>query len=131
MNYDTIILEMLSRIQALEQQVEQLMSQAGTAPASTSTEKVSTQDIQNYIEQLKQEAAEGGKAFLQIKANDIHKALRLKSRFPMVCNAMRHCMQSGDVIVHETPSGMSSTLEIRYYFSNTNGAEKEGADRND
>lgn len=116
MNYDTIILEMLARIQALEQQVEQLMVQSDADLTSISDGKVRTREIQNYIEQLKEESRESGKEFLQIKANDIHKALRLKSRFPMVCNAMRKCMREGDIIVHETPSGYSSTLEIKYYL---------------
>ncbi len=114
MNYETIILEMLSRIQSLEQQVEILTEQIDSVSPSMANRKVTTLDIQNYIEQLKRDAIENGETYLQIKANEIHRALHLKSRFPMVCNAMRKCMQVGDEVIHETPSGYSSTLEIKY-----------------
>lgn len=114
MNYETIILEMLSRIQALEEKVQMLSEAVEPSPA----EKVTTFDIQQYIERRKRESADRGERYLVLKANEIHKALGLKSRFPMVCNAMRKCMNAGDEVIHETPSGYSSTLEIRYYINN-------------
>lgn len=32
----------------------------------------------------------------------------------MVCNAMEQCMSDEDEIIHDTPSGKSSSREIRY-----------------
>ena len=40
----------------------------------------------------------------------------LKNAMPMVCNAMRQCMGENDIILHETPSGYSSSLEIKYFL---------------
>ena len=59
---------------------------------------------------------ESNEKFLVLKANDIHKNLPLKNRTPLVCNAMRQCMKANDEVVHETPSGYLSTLEIKYYL---------------
>ena len=122
MNYDTIIVEMLSRIQALEEEVETLkqnyrMAEEKSAPFH----KVTTADIRNYIEELKSSAREKGEDILVLKANDIHKSLKLKSRLPMVCNAMRQCMAHDDLILHETASGYSSTLKIGYKLSDNWG----------
>lgn len=117
MNYDTVIVELLSRIQALERRVDELEGcQNGDfrVEATSQEEKVSTADIRAHIERCKLAAAKRGEPSITLKAGDIHRELKLKSRFPMVCNAMRQCMEEGDQVVFETPSGYSSTLEIRY-----------------
>ena len=75
-----------------------------------------TKDIRDYIEAQKNEAKSDGKEFVVLKAGDLHRILRLRNSIPMVCNAMRQCMAEGDVVLHETPSGYSSTLEIKYYI---------------
>ena len=64
--------------------------------------------------ELKQSALENGLSQIELKANDIHKTLGLKSRMPAVCNAMKQCMNPGDVVLHETLSGFSSTYEVQY-----------------
>lgn len=117
MNYDTVIVELLSRIQALERRLDELEGRQGGdfgADAASQEGKVSTADIRAHIERRKLAAAERGEPSITLKAGDIHRELKLKSRFPMVCNAMRQCMEEGDQVVFETPSGYSSTLEIRY-----------------
>jgi len=118
MNYDTIIIEMLSRIQKLEDEVKQLKGSMPTDASQNSSavsfSKVSTADIRNYIEELKYAASDHGDRFLILKANDIHKAMKLRSRLPMVCNAMRQAMSGEDEILHETASGYSSTFEVKY-----------------
>lgn len=125
MNYDTIIVEMLSRIQALENQVKELEKLIDHSAAHLTghdtnaeiqTRRVTTAIIRDHIEQMKQNAAQAGEGSLTIRASDIHKAMQLKSRFPMVCNAMRQCMSDYDEVVHDTPSGYSSTLEITYHL---------------
>ena len=59
-------------------------------------------------------AKDAGKTFIILKSGDIHKELNLKSRMPQVCNAMRQSMNEGDIVLHTTPSGNSSTIEIQY-----------------
>lgn len=120
MNYDAIILELLTRIKNLELQVKLLydmkdQSLEQEAPIDR-VKKIGTKDIRNYIEDMKKRKLESNEAFLILKANDIHRTLNLKNRMPLVCNAMKQCMNSGDEILHETPSGYSSTLEIKYYL---------------
>ena len=113
MNYDKIIIAMMSRIQSLEEEVKDLKKKVNTQQEE---KKVTTADIRAYIEVQKTRAAEAGKASLELRASEIHKGMHLKMRFPMVCNAMRQCMNENDEIIHETESGYSSSLEIRYFI---------------
>lgn len=115
MNYDKIIIEMMSRIQKLEEEVDDLKKQVNTQQGEEK-EKVTTADIRAYIEVQKSRAAEAGESSLELRASEIHKGMHLKMRFPMVCNAMRQCMSENDEIIHETASGYSSSLEIRYFI---------------
>ena len=121
MNYDKVIVELLARIQDLEDQVKLLMSKEDLFEGQTLQErkgrevvKLKTQDIRDYIEELKSNAKKEGENILILKAGNIHREKHLKCAMPMVCNAMRQCMQEGDKVLHETPSGYSSTLEIQY-----------------
>ena len=115
MNYDAIILEMLSRIQVLEKQVRGLMEaqeqREDQQKSKNYSKQIGTVEVCAYIHDLKKSAYENGEKVLILKANDIHRKLNLKNRMPIVCNAMRKCMNPGDEIVYETPSGYSSTLE--------------------
>ena len=114
MNYEKIILELLGRIQVLEEQIAMLMN-AKTQALEEETNKISTDDIRQYILELKKAAKDAGKSFIVLKSGDIHKELKLKSAMPQVCNAMRQSMNEGDIVLHTTPSGNSSTIEIQYY----------------
>ena len=114
MNYEKIILELLGRIQVLEEQIAMLMN-AKTQALEEETNKISTDDIRQYILELKKAAKDAGKSFIVLKSGDIHKDLKLKSAMPQVCNAMRQSMNEGDIVLHTTPSGNSSTIEIQYY----------------
>lgn len=111
MNYDKIIVEMLSRIQELEEKVEILSANQNSKP---DVPKVTTPEIKVFIEKRIEDAFANGENEITIKAIDIHKAMGLKSRYPMVCNAMRQCMKENDMVVFEPESGFSSTLEIKY-----------------
>ena len=111
MDYDKIIIEMLNRICVLEEQVQKL-----SETKQENEQKITTADIRQYILDLQSEARDSGEQSLELVANDIHKALKLKSRMKMVCNAMRQVMQTEDVILHQTPSGDSSTLKIKYFL---------------
>lgn len=120
MNYDTVLLELLTRVQALEKEVA-LLRQAIDGEAGDALPeggpRITTADIRAYIEGQKAQARAEGLTKLTLKANQIHKALQLKSRVPMVCNAMRQCMGEGDAVLHDTASGYSSTLEIQYQLA--------------
>ena len=113
MEYEKIILELLSRIQKLEEQVAILMDQQRTEKESAE-EKMTTNDIRNYIQEQKRIAKAAGKSILVLKSGDIHNDLGLKQRHPQVCNAMRHCMNSEDVILYQPPKGNGTTLQIQY-----------------
>ena len=113
MNYEKIIIELLGRIQVLEDQVAMLM-QENNQMSEQEPHKITTDDIRQYILELKEAAKDAGNTFIVLKSGDIHKELNLKSRLPQVCNAMRQAMNEGDIILHTTPSGNSSTIEIQY-----------------
>ena len=108
MDYEKIILELLGRIQVLEEKVAILTEKEEEQPS------VTTNDICKYIKELKALAKKEGKRSLILISRDIHRQLKLKSRFPMVCNAMRQCMEENDSIIFQPPKGNSSTLEIEY-----------------
>ena len=114
MNYEKIIIELLGRIQVLEEQVAELMKEK-TQSDDIGSNKITTEDIRQYITNLKKSAKSSGKASIVLRSGDIHKELNLKSALPKVCNAMRQSMAEGDVVIHTTPSGNSSTIEIKYY----------------
>ena len=121
MNYEKVIVELLSRIQILEEKVDLVMSnQAQVIMVKAHIEiianvvKVKTKDIREYIEAQKEEARSRGEEFIVLRASNIHRINKLKNSMPMVCNAMRQCMGDNDIVLHETPSGYSSSLEIRY-----------------
>ena len=123
MNYEKIIVELLTRIQALEEKVDILMNDKSTGNAPVTHEesvnnvvKVKTKDIRDYIEAQKTEAKNRGEDFIVLRASDLHRINRLKNGMPIVCNAMRQCMRENDEILHQTPSGYSSSLEIKYYL---------------
>lgn len=109
MDYEKIILELLGRIQVLEEKVDALTNDKKEEKLITTTA-----DICAYIKQLKEIATLQGKTKLVLISRDIHRDLNLKSRFPMVCNAMRQCMNENDRILFQPPKGNSSTLEIEY-----------------
>ena len=123
MNYEKVIVELLSRIQTLEEKVDLLMnnqSKENTVKPHdeivANVVKVKTKDIRDYIEAQKEEAKNKGENFIVLRASDLHRINKLKNGMPMVCNAMRQCMGENDIVLHETPSGYSSSLEIKYFL---------------
>ena len=120
MNYDSIIIELLSRVQKLELELSELKDNLGINDCNpepetfTEEKRFSTKDIKEFVEGLKETAKANGEKTLTLISGDIHKLLKLRHCMPMVCNAMRQCMNEDDEVLHETPSGQSSTLEIKY-----------------
>ena len=113
MNYEKIIVELLARIQVLEEQMAEIMQERNQGMGKD-TNKITTDDIRQYILELKLSAKNSGKNHIILKSGEIHKALKLKNAMPQVCNAMRQAMREIDVVLHTTPSGNSSTIEIKY-----------------
>lgn len=128
MNYDVIIVELLTQIQVLEKRINRMEKRliqegvfdedvyASNIKVETAlTPKMTTNAIEQYISKKISDARKKGEESIIIIAREIHNELGLKKSYPMVCNAMRKCMTQRDVVVHTTESGYSSTLEIKYY----------------
>lgn len=113
MNYEKIIVELLGRIQVLEEQMETLLN-AQNNIAAKENNKISTADIRQYIAELKETARASGHQSIILRSGDIHNDLNLKNAMPQVCNAMRQSMNDGDIVLYSTPSGNSSTIRIEY-----------------
>lgn len=113
MEYEKIIIELLGRIQKLEEQVAILMGQQMLNKGKVE-EKMTTDDIRDYIQEQKRIAKMAGKSELVLRSGDVHNDLGLKQRHPQVCNAMRYCMNSGDIILYQPPKGNGTTLRIQY-----------------
>ena len=113
MQYESVILELMERVQKLERQVAQLQGQAEELPEPAG-ERITTGEIRDYILARKRRAKEEGAEELILRSGELHRELGLHSRMPMVCNAMRQCMGPEDQVLAETPSGYSSTLRVRY-----------------
>ena len=81
---------------------------------SETTQQLRTVDIVRYIHQrLAQHQAEGETSCTLI-SGEIHKSMGLNNKMPSVCNAMYQAMGPKDVVLHTTPSGKSSTIQICY-----------------
>ena len=113
MNYEKIIVELLGRIQTLEEQVEILMNQRNEE-TKNEVNIVTMNDIREYILEQKRIAKEKGEKVLELRSGDVHNDLSLKQRLPMVCNAMRQCMNPGDIILYQPPKGNGTTLRIEF-----------------
>ena len=121
MDYDRVILELFDRIKILEEKVNKLTNENDASIRvnhyEREPEKVNyTQLAKNYIENLKNEARDKGEEFVILVASDIQKAIGLKNRPVIICNAMQQCMNENDEILHDTPSGYSTTKKIKYYL---------------
>ena len=113
MNYEKIIIELMGRIQVLEEKVEYMMNnQSNSKPKEI--KRVTTDDIRRYIADMKVSARASGEKVLVLRSGDLHKELGLKNAMPTVCNAMYQSMKDSDAILYTTPSGFSSTIEIEY-----------------
>ena len=107
MEYQSIILELIDRVQKLEEEVKELKSRV----EDSSQKKFTTEDIKNYIIER---ISDGEDDSVTVISGEVHKALPIKNSMPMVCNAMYAIMTEGDEILERSPSGYSSTLKIKY-----------------
>ena len=112
MNYERIILELMERIQVLEEKVAALEAVQAASPAPKKENL--TESARNYIRQEKQRAREAGQRELVLVCNDIQKALGVINRAPAICTAMYDCMELGDTVVFAPQSGKSTAVKIKY-----------------
>ena len=66
MNYEKIIIELLGRIQVLEEQVAELMKDKAQSN-DTASSKITTDDIRQYIANLKKISKSDGKRLHRFK----------------------------------------------------------------
>lgn len=85
--------------------------------AAQAKQKVGTAEIVRYILRTLAQHQAKGETSCTLISGEIHKSLGLKNKMPSVCNAMYQAMDSGDVVVHTTPSGKSSTIQICYQLT--------------
>ena len=71
-------------------------------------------DLRAFMDKLLQEARLREEHYIDLVSGDIHRQLGMKNRMPQVCRIMYEKMKSGDKVLHTTPSGLSSTIKIRY-----------------
>ena len=121
MNYERIILELLERIQILEEKVAVLESGAPKTSAnsaeSESGEKLSlTARAKAYILAEKEKARQEGRTEIVLLCNDIQKQIGVSNRSPAVCSAMYECMGKDDVVLYAPSSGKSTAVKIKYYL---------------
>lgn len=73
-----------------------------------------TQDARDYIQRFFDMERSLGKKSVVLVSGDSEKDMGWSKRLPIVCQAMYSMMKSDDVVLHTTPSGKSSTIEIEY-----------------
>ena len=129
MDYDKIILELLDRIKTLEEKVANLENGNNvqvTKPVVDNDKSVSLVDrAKIYIQGCKRMSFESGYDNLILRSGDVQKDLGVSNRVPSICMAMRYCMQPGDVVLEEPPSGLSTRLTIKYDLKYLNSFEEE------
>ncbi|MBU3209036.1 hypothetical protein [Clostridium algidicarnis] len=73
-------------------------------------------DFQSEFEACRVLFEKDGLLVFEISSGQIHKAMKLKDRFPSVCNAMVKINEYPHEIIKNTASGKSSTKIVRYYL---------------
>lgn len=78
-----------------------------------------TDRIREAIEKLFSDATKQGHGNVEIVSGWLHDQVDFRSgshpnQMPSVCNVMHEFFGTGDTVLHETASGKSSTLKIRY-----------------
>lgn len=75
-----------------------------------------TDKIREYIIGRLNQAKADGFTSIDLKSGENHKSLKLENRMPAVTNAMVSLGVFRFEIIHDTPSGASSTKLVRYYL---------------
>lgn len=78
--------------------------------------KIGIATIRKFIQDLFDQQRANGLNECILTSGEIHRDMGLKNKMPSVCMAMYQLMGEKDEILHTTPSGKSSTIQIRYYL---------------
>lgn len=78
-----------------------------------------TDRIREKLDDIFSVAAREGASAIDVVSGELHQLTVFNTgshhnQMPSVCNVMHERLRAGDVVLHETPSGQSSTLKIRY-----------------
>lgn len=79
--------------------------------------KNSTTDIRRYILNTLYQRQKQGDASCILVSGEIHKTMGLNNKMPSICSAIYQAMEPNDVVVHTTPSGKNSTIQICYQLN--------------
>lgn len=74
------------------------------------------QSVREFILAKLEEERKTGVTHIDLKSSDIHRQMNFKDRLPSVCNAMNTVDGYRIEVIHETPSKLSSTNVVRYFF---------------
>lgn len=72
--------------------------------------------ISKFIIELINEASLKGFSYVDIKAGDVGKSTGFKKSFPNICRIMKKLKKERDIVLSDTPSGMGSSVTIRYFI---------------
>lgn len=136
MNYDSVILELMTRVQAAEQAVkkmeesfaafkaevlEKLAAEEQTAPARHTAEKgassIGTQQIVSWIEKMRKEARANGEETLTLNAGEIERQLGISGKLVLVVNAMKQAMRAQDRVVSPPQEKITKGFTVVYQLS--------------
>ena len=115
MEYEKTLLDLIERVTKLEQRVDELECE-NMNKESKPARGTYTNMVIDYINNQILKAKEQGLNNITLTSGGIQKDVGLNNRLPLVCNAMRKCMNDKSEIIFETPSGQSSTLAIKWNF---------------
>lgn len=71
--------------------------------------------IYDCIMDLISNAKMKGNVYVDIKAGDVGKLTGFKKSFPNICRIMKQLKKDKDLVLSDTPSGMGSSVTVRYF----------------
>ena len=136
MNYDSVILELLTRVQAAEQVVKQMEEAFAVFKAEilerlekteqiesvrNAAEKelspIGTQQIFACIEKMREAALANGKKTLTLNAGEIEKQLGVSGKLVLVVNAMKQAMRAQDRVISPPQEKITKGFTVVYQVS--------------
>ena len=128
MNYESVLLELLSRVQKLEADMKVLKESGVVRQTFLEAEKklksaaeksmnenireapsIGTEQVCDCIEEKKEAARLSGKETLELRAGDLARELGISNRLQIVLNAMQKMMGAEDV-----SEGSATMYTVRY-----------------
>jgi len=79
--------------------------------------KPTAEDFRKALNDIFQQETNAGQPYVSVVSKNLHKLVGgypAVNRMPLCCNIMREAKRDEDTIISESPSGLSTTLEIKY-----------------